>query len=108
MDDVITHGSKERRVVMAREYDTFVDNPDGFEAGEIDVAVRELTPDDRRKKYLTRYVRAKVAPSEEELPGSDILWLRWQRGRVFPRPWRIQVIRELGEFMPKKAVVRNQ
>lgn len=92
---------------MARkEYDTFVDDPTVLQEGEVAIAIRELTPENRRKKYLTRYVRALIkqrSPEGEE----GFLYLRYQRGRLHPEPWSIQVVEELGEFLPKRAKVQT-
>jgi hypothetical protein len=91
---------------MARkEYDTFVlqeKDPEVMPDGEVAIAVRELTPDDRRRKYATRYVKAEISRDPANLP--DVLRLRWQRGRLYPKPWSIRIIEELGEFMPKESI----
>ncbi len=86
------------------EYDTFVDDPTAFPGkGEVDIAIRDLSPGNR--KYDTRYVKAIVSSFPEELPEGDVLWLRYQRGGLHPKPWRIKIIEELGEFKPQKAEV---
>lgn len=85
--------------VKRKEYDSFWDNPEGLTESEVAIAIRELTPDDRRKKYLTRYVKAVISPDSSKL--QDTLYLRWQRGRLYPKPWGIRIIEELGEFLPK-------
>ena len=84
-----------------KEYDSFIDNPEGLADGEINLAVRELTPDDRRKKYLTRYVKAQISRDPAKMPDWDVLWLRWQRGRRYPKPFAVKIVQELGEFLPK-------
>ncbi len=88
-----------------REYDSFVDNPEKLADGEINLAIRELTPKDRKKKYFTRYVRAQISRDPEKMPDGDVLWLRWQRGRKYPQPFAIKILQELGEFLPKEKVV---
>jgi len=84
-----------------KEYDCFVDNPDRLSDGEIALAIRELTPEDRRKKYLTRYVKCLIKRKPEEMPEGDVLWMRWQRGRRYPKPFAIKILEELGAFLPK-------
>jgi hypothetical protein len=90
---------------MAQEYDAFVDDPTMLKMGEeIEIAIRELSPKDRKKKYRTRYVRAIV---DKPMEGADTLFLRWQRGRLHPEKYSIKITQEMGEFMPKKAAVRT-
>lgn len=92
---------------MKKEYDAFVDNPESLPDGEVAIALRELTPADRKKKYLTRYVRALISRDPRKIPDGDILWLRWQRGRLNPEPRSIKILEELGEFFPKKAIFKT-
>jgi hypothetical protein len=90
---------------MVQEYDTFVDDPTSLRMGEeIEIAIRELTPENRRMKYRTHYVRAIVDSPKE---GVDILMLRWQRGRLYPEKFSIKIIEKVGDLMPKKTVVRT-
>ena len=86
-----------------KEYDTFTDNPQTVPATvmEVSLAIRELTPDDRKKMYLTRYVKANVCGDPDKMPEGDVLWLRWQRGKLYPKPAAIKILGELGEFMPR-------
>lgn len=87
-----------------KEYDCFVDNPEKLADGqEIDLAIRELTPDNPRKKYLTRYVKCRVARNPETIPDGDILWMRWQRGRKHPKSFAIKIVKELGAFLPRES-----
>ena len=88
---------------MKKEYDQFILFEDVGEMpeGEVNITVRELTPDDHRKKYLARYVKAKVSSDPDKMPEGDVLWLRWQRGRLYPKPWAIKIMEELSEY-PKK------
>lgn len=90
---------------MAKEYDAFVDDPSTIPDGVVELAIRELTPEDRRRKYFTRYVLAEISRDPAKLPGADILRLRWQRGRLSDQVWAIKILEELGEFKPKKAKV---
>ena len=90
-----------KKEMAKKEYDSFIDNPEGLADGEIKLAVRELTPDDRRKKYLTRYVKAQISRDPAKMPDGDVLWLRWQRGRRYPKPFAVKIVQELGEFLPK-------
>ena len=92
---------------MTMEYDTFVDDPNALLEGEVAIAIRELSPEDRRTKYKTRYVKAQISSSPDKIPGGDILRLRWQRGRLYPEPWAIKILEELGEFMPKRAASKT-
>lgn len=92
---------------MLKEYDTFVDDPTTLAEGEMAIAIRELTPENRRKKYLTRYVRAAISKKPPVDSETGILYLRYQRGRLYREPWSIRIIEELGEFMPKKAKVQT-
>lgn len=87
-----------------KEYDSFVDKPDALADGEISLAIRELTPDNRRKKYLTRYVKCVICRDPEKMPDGDVLWLYWQRGRRYPKPFAIKILEELGEFLPKEIM----
>ena len=90
---------------MPKEYDSFVDDPAAIpDGGELDLAIRELTPDDERKKYRARYVRAKIAHSPV-MGKDDILWLHYQRGAIHPQPFGIKIVKELGDFEPR-AVIR--
>lgn len=92
---------------MTMEYDTFVNDPDALSEGEVALAIRELSPKDRRTKYKTRYVMAQISSSPDKIPDGDILRLRWQRGRLYPKPWAIKILEELGEFMPKRAASKT-
>jgi len=85
---------------MPKEYDTFVNSLEELPQGkEIDITLRDLTPGPY--KYETRYVKAIVSSRPEELPGADILWIRFQRGGKHPQPWAIRVLEELGEYKVK-------
>lgn len=55
-------------------------------------AVRLLTPDNRRYKYGTKVVLAKV--SQDLTKYKDRLHVMYQRGLLHPKPWSIEIIRE--------------
>ena len=81
-----------------KEYDAFIDDPKGVPEGEeFNLAIRDLTPENRRRKYRTRYVTAVVShnPDREK---EDLLWLRYNRGGLYEKPFGIKIIRELGPF----------
>jgi len=86
---------------LRKEFDTFCDDPGSLKEGEVTLAIRELTPENRRKKYLTRYVRALISPSTEAY--EHVLWLRYQRGRLHPQPWSIRIVEELGTLPTRRA-----
>ncbi len=89
---------------MPKEYDSFVDDPTTIpDKGEMNLAIREHTPDDWRKKYKTRYVRAYITKSPE-VGQDDILWLRYQRGALHPTPFGIKIVKELGDFEPRAII----
>lgn len=91
-----------------KEYDIFVDNlSDLVEGKEIDIACRELSPDNRRKKFKTIYVLAKVSSSPDKLPDADRLWIRFSMGALHPKPWAIKIIKELGEYKHVPSVART-
>jgi len=80
---------------MPKEYDAWVDNPEAIPEGqEVDITIRELTPDDPRKKYKSRYVRA-VLFRNPDRSKDDILWVRYQRGsHLYPEPFGIRIIKD--------------
>ena len=69
--------------------------PEGKETG---LLIRELTPG--KQKYDGHNVKAILASSPDKLPEGDILWLRFWNGRLYPHPWVIRILEELGEFLP--------
>jgi len=90
--------------IARKEYDAFVDAPESIPEGkEFDIAIRELTPGDRRFKYRTRYVRAVISHN----PGKDenLLWLRYNRGNLHEKPFGIKIIKELGPFEVKERIL---
>lgn len=84
---------------MARkEYDTFLltDPTLVKEDQEIELIVRDLTPEDRRYKYRSFFAMALVSKSESKYP--DQLWIRLGRGQLQEKPWSINIIKELNKF----------
>jgi hypothetical protein len=94
-----------KKTSAKKEYDAFVDDPTKMQDGTVELAIRELTPDNRREKYYTRYVRAQISSNPDTLPDGDILRLRYQRGRLSDGIWAIKIIEELGDFIPKKGKI---
>ena len=84
---------------MSNEYDTFVEKlGDLREKEEVELTIRDLNPG--RHKYESRYVRAILANSIDQLPGRDVLWIRFTMGFLHPKPWAIKIAAELGEYQP--------
>jgi hypothetical protein len=84
---------------MRKEYDTFVDKlSDLVEKGEVELTIRDLTLG--QHKYESRYVRAILSSSIDQLPGGDVLWIRFTMGFLHPKPWAIKITAELGEYQP--------
>ena len=84
---------------MPSEYSTFVETLEELPEGqEVELYVKDLTPG--IAKYDTRYVRAIVSRNPDKLPGADILWIRFSMGVLHPKPWAIEIVRELGEYKP--------
>ena len=84
---------------MARnEYDTYVlQDPEAFiEDQEVELIVRDLTPEDRRRKYRSFFAKAKVSKSASAY--SDTLWVRLGRGQLLPKPWSIEILEEINKF----------
>ncbi len=84
---------------MNKEYDTFVDKlSDLIEKEEVELSIRDLTPG--KHKYESRHVRAILSSSIDQIPGGDILWIRFTMGLLHPKPWEIKITAELGEYPP--------
>jgi hypothetical protein len=84
---------------LKKEYDTFIQGLDDFSDGqELSLTIRDLTPG--QNKYESLYVKAVVYRSPEQLEAGAILWLRFPMGRLYPKPWGITLIAELGEYEP--------
>jgi phenylphosphate carboxylase gamma subunit len=82
-----------------KEYDTFIltDLSGVPEDQEMEIIVRDLTPEDRRYKYRGTYAIAKVSKSESKYP--DRLWVRLGRGQLQEKPWSIKIIKKVNKFV---------
>lgn len=85
-----------KRARAVTEYDTFVltDLSELSEVKEIEIPVRLLTPGPR--KYTGKYVRALVSSSPDAYP--DRLWIRSQKGFLYPQPWSIKIVEEVSKI----------
>ena len=84
---------------MHKEYDTFVNQlSDLVKGNEIELTIRDLSPG--KHKYESRYVKANIAPSFDQLPQGDLLWVRFPMGVMHPSPFAIEIKDELGEYRP--------
>ena len=84
---------------MSRQtYDTFVlsDLNDVVEDEVTQVVIRDLTPADRRYKYRSFYVNAKISKNAERYP--DALQVRLGRGQLTDETWSIEVSEFLNKF----------
>lgn len=80
-----------------KEYQVVVKGLDALPQGqEIELAIRDLSLGPR--KYDGRYVKAIVANSEEKLPGGDIMRLISSTGYIYPDPWTIRILKEIGPY----------
>ncbi|MBM4307955.1 MAG: phenylphosphate carboxylase subunit gamma [Deltaproteobacteria bacterium] len=79
-------------------YDTFIlkDLSAVPEDQEMELIIRDLSPEDRRYKYRSAYVLAKVSKSESKYP--DRLWVRLGRGQLQEKPWSIKITKEVNKF----------
>lgn len=68
---------------------------------EITLAVRLLTPENRRLKYCTRVVRARI--SSDPVKYSNRLHVLFQRGLLHPKPWSIDIIKEIPGLLTMEA-----
>lgn len=92
-------------------YDTIIlddslDNLLGEQDKEITFTVRLLAPEDRRTKYCFRTVNARISRESEKY--KDILFVRSQRGLLFPNSWSIEVMemsQDLQRFAPGIGVL---
>lgn len=88
---------KEEMAMSKKEYLTFVENLESLDEGcETELLIKDLTPS--RRKYDARYVRAMVSKDPGKWPEGDLLWIRGWVGVLFPDPWAIKIIAEVGEF----------
>ena len=84
---------------MARkEFDTYVlQDPELFvEDQEVELIVRDLTPEDRKRKYRSFFAKAKVSKSSSTY--ADILWIRLGRGQLLKAPWSVEILEEINKF----------
>ncbi len=84
---------------MARkEYDTFILTDPKLvpEDQELELIIRDLTPEDRKYKYRSSFVMALVSKSESKYP--DQLWIRLGRGQLQEKPWSIKILREVNKI----------
>ena len=85
---------------MARkEYDTFILTDPKLvpEDQELELIIRDLTPEDRKYKYRSSFVMALVSKSESKYPNQ--LWIRLGRGQLQEKPWTIKIIKEVNKFV---------
>ncbi len=97
---------------MAIEYDAFVEDPEklpkvGEKELEMALTLRELTPRDPKQKYNSRFVHALISKDRDRFPEANVLWVRYERGELYPEHWYIKIVEELGPFRVKKAEVRT-
>ncbi len=81
-----------------KEFDTFILTDPALvpEDQEMELIVREITPEDKRYKYRGFYAAALVSRSETKYP--DRLWIRLGRGQLQEKPWSIKILKELNKF----------
>jgi phenylphosphate carboxylase gamma subunit len=81
-----------------KEYDTFILTDPKLvpEDQEIQLIVRDLTPEDRKYKYCSSFVMALVSKSESKYP--DQLWVRLGRGQLQEKPWSIKILKEVNKM----------
>lgn len=82
---------------MRKQYMAWLEDPDAIQVSrEMTLTIRDLTPG--KHKYRATNVRGIVSRAEN--PGEDILWVRYDNGRLIPQPWSIKIVEELPEFFP--------
>ena len=84
---------------MARkEFDTFLlSDPDTVpEEYEQEVILRDLAPEDRRRKYRSFFAKAQISKSESKYP--DLLRVRLGRGQLLEESWSVKIIKEINKF----------
>jgi hypothetical protein len=78
---------------VRKEYLAFVTSRDELTKDKDNVLIiRDLMPG--RRKYNAKLVRAEVSPVVNEIPGWDILWIRYWNGFLYPEPMGIKVLEE--------------
>ena len=80
-----------------KEYQVVVKGLDVLPQGEeIELAIRDISAG--KRKYDGRYVKAIVASSAAKLPGADVMRLISSTGYIYPDPWAIKIIKEIGPY----------
>lgn len=81
---------------MKKQYVTFVpDIKDLVENSEVTLTIKDLTPG--RTKYDARIVKAILSSNAKRLPEGDVLQVRSWTGVLYPKPWTIKVVKDLGD-----------
>jgi len=90
--------NEEVRSMAKREFDTFLlTDPELVpEEEERELILRDLTPDDRRRKYRSFFAKALVSKSASKHP--DLLRIRLGKGQLLEEPWSIKILEELNKF----------
>ena len=84
---------------MVKEYEVFIRSigDELVEGQEVELTIKDLTPGPR--KYENRVVKAIVSSSPEKLSNYDILRVRSWTGHLYPEPWAIKIVEEVGEVL---------
>ncbi len=86
---------------MKKEYVTFTPALADLEQNkETQIAIRDLTPKEHKRKYDTKLVKAILSSSPDKLPDGDTLWVRSWTGVLHPKPWAIKILGDIGETLP--------
>lgn len=90
---------RKKQNTMNKCYEAFLADPESIpEMKEIRLFIKDLTPGPY--KYDSRFVKAKVSSSLEQLPGSDTLRLRFLDGKLHSKILAIKILQDLGEYTP--------
>ena len=81
-----------------KEYDTYIlTDPDTLpDEQNLELIVRDLTPEDRRFKYRSFFAQANISKSKSRY--GDLLWIRLGRGQLLEEPWSIEILEEIDKF----------
>lgn len=81
-----------------KKYDTFLltEPSEIAEDTEMEMIVRDLSPEDRRYKYEGTYVNAKISKDPDKYP--DELEIRLGRGQLFEETWSIEISNFFNKF----------
>lgn len=83
---------------MKKEYLTFVpDIKDLIENQEVKLTIKDLTPG--RHRYDNKIVKAILSSDPGRLPDGEVLWVRSWIGVLYPQPWAIKIVGEVGETL---------